>query len=344
MLPTMADRSVDLSALPKEVRDQLAELDLELSEGDITQKGYEKKKTKLLAPYIIHTPVEPPPQNDVQPPMPSSSSSHAPPPSSSSRYRERRSRRTHRSGGTRDDRYRSDIHTEAVQAALAKHKEEKMALPMPTKRRSTYVQSPIETRTPPDSSSGSEDETSARRQSSVVAPPPLVNPNLQSPDSWINRSVQGSSTSSSASSTLSHGEAKPQPQSQPQAQPQPQYKPQYQPLYKPHYQPQYQPQYHPHEPPHTAAVTDMLAHSRIAHSENSAPPPDVTAVAPPARGPRVDLPSNAVVRGMSRGQSRSSMMETADGRGNMQSKENSLMLIVCSLLCLLLYPYSPSCL
>ncbi|CAB1442902.1 unnamed protein product [Pleuronectes platessa] len=29
----MADRGVDLSALPKEVRDQLAELDLELSEA-----------------------------------------------------------------------------------------------------------------------------------------------------------------------------------------------------------------------------------------------------------------------------------------------------------------------
>ncbi|KAF0035023.1 hypothetical protein F2P81_012781 [Scophthalmus maximus] len=195
----MTDRGVDLAALPKEVRDQLAELDLELSEGDITQKGYEKKRTKLLAPYIIHTPaVEPPPKNDVLPPPTSSSSSHGPPPSSS-RYRERRSRRTHRGGGTRDDRYRSDIHTEAVQAALAKHKEEKMALPMPTKRRSTYVQSPINTRTPP------------------------------------------------------------------------------------------------------------------APSENSHPPPDVTAVAPPARGPRVDLTSNAVVRGMSRGQSRSSMMETADG-------------------------------
>uniref|UniRef100_A0A8D3D9C2 Disco-interacting protein 2 homolog Bb n=1 Tax=Scophthalmus maximus TaxID=52904 RepID=A0A8D3D9C2_SCOMX len=233
----MTDRGVDLAALPKEVRDQLAELDLELSEGDITQKGYEKKRTKLL--------------NDVLPPPTSSSSSHGPPPSSS-RYRERRSRRTHRGGGTRDDRYRSDIHTEAVQAALAKHKEEKMALPMPTKRRSTYVQSPINTRTPPDSSSGSEDETSVRRQSSVVAPTHLVSPNLQSPESWINRTVQGSSTSSSASSTLSHG-------------------------------------------------------------ENSHPPPDVTAVAPPARGPRVDLTSNAVVRGMSRGQSRSSMMETADG-------------------------------
>uniref|UniRef100_A0AAQ4PAL7 Disco-interacting protein 2 homolog Bb n=1 Tax=Gasterosteus aculeatus aculeatus TaxID=481459 RepID=A0AAQ4PAL7_GASAC len=103
----------------------------------------------------------------------------------------------------------ADIHSEAVQAALAKHKEEKMALPMPTKRRSTYVPSPIETRTPPDSSSGSEDETSARRQSSVVPTSLVVNPNLQSPDSWINRTVQGSSTSSSASSTLSHGEAKP---------------------------------------------------------------------------------------------------------------------------------------
>uniref|UniRef100_A0AAQ5ZSY2 DMAP1-binding domain-containing protein n=1 Tax=Amphiprion ocellaris TaxID=80972 RepID=A0AAQ5ZSY2_AMPOC len=165
--------------------------------GDITQKGYEKKRTKLLAPYIIQAPGE-----DTSPHI-----------TVSSRYRERRSRRTHRNGGTRDDRYRSDIHTEAVQAALAKHKEEKMALPMPTKRRSTYVPSPIETRTPPDSSSGSEDETSVRRQSSGVGPPPLVNPNLQSPESWITRSVQGSSTSSSASSTLSHGEAKPQPQS-----------------------------------------------------------------------------------------------------------------------------------
>lgn len=35
----MADRGVDLSGLPKEVRDQLAELDLELSEG----KGSELK-------------------------------------------------------------------------------------------------------------------------------------------------------------------------------------------------------------------------------------------------------------------------------------------------------------
>uniref|UniRef100_A0A672P3M3 Disco-interacting protein 2 homolog B-A-like n=1 Tax=Sinocyclocheilus grahami TaxID=75366 RepID=A0A672P3M3_SINGR len=92
----------------------------------------------------------------------------------------------------------SDIHTEAVQAALAKHKEEKMALPMPTKRRSAYVQSPIDNCTPPDSSSSSDDEA----VSSESAGP------QQSPDTWINSSLHGSSTSSSASSTLSHGESR----------------------------------------------------------------------------------------------------------------------------------------
>lgn len=45
-----------------------------------------------------------------------------------------------------------DIHTEAVQAALARHKEEKMALPMPTKRRSAFAQSPAEDCTPPGGS------------------------------------------------------------------------------------------------------------------------------------------------------------------------------------------------
>ena len=37
--------------LPEDVVEKIAVLDLELSEGDITQKGYEKKKTKLLAPF-----------------------------------------------------------------------------------------------------------------------------------------------------------------------------------------------------------------------------------------------------------------------------------------------------
>ncbi|XP_063702117.1 disco-interacting protein 2 isoform X2 [Culicoides brevitarsis] len=38
--------------LPGEIREKLAELDLELSEGDITQKGYEKKRSRLLQPYL----------------------------------------------------------------------------------------------------------------------------------------------------------------------------------------------------------------------------------------------------------------------------------------------------
>uniref|UniRef100_W5MIU0 Disco-interacting protein 2 homolog Bb n=1 Tax=Lepisosteus oculatus TaxID=7918 RepID=W5MIU0_LEPOC len=226
--------------------------------GDITQKGYEKKRAKLLAPYIPQTPgVEPGLQSDQRNQGPS------PAPASSSRYHRSRS------GGTRDDRYRSDIHTEAVQAALAKHKEQKMALPMPTKRRSTFVQSPVDTCTPPDTSSASEDEGSLRRQAALAA---ALTQGLQNADCWINRSVQGSSTSSSASSTLSHGETKTQ----------------------------------------GAALADVLAHTRL---DNASAPPDVTSSssAAPERSSRVDLPPAVAVRGMSRGQSRSSMMDTADG-------------------------------
>uniref|UniRef100_A0A8B9VV75 Disco interacting protein 2 homolog B n=1 Tax=Anas zonorhyncha TaxID=75864 RepID=A0A8B9VV75_9AVES len=139
-------------------------------------------RAKLLAPYV--------PQTQA----PASASS-----SSSSKFHRARS------GGARDERYRSDIHTEAVQAALAKHKEQKMALPMPTKRRSTFVQSPADACTPPDTSSASEDEGSLRRQAALSA---ALHQSLQNAESWINRSIQGSSTSSSASSTLSHGEGK----------------------------------------------------------------------------------------------------------------------------------------
>uniref|UniRef100_A0A8C3NI54 Uncharacterized protein n=1 Tax=Geospiza parvula TaxID=87175 RepID=A0A8C3NI54_GEOPR len=179
-----------VSSLPREVREQLAELELELSEGDITQKGYEKKRAKLLAPYVPQTQgVDPALQKESKPQMPVPSAAPASASSSSSSSKFHRAR----SGGARDERYRSDIHTEAVQAALAKHKEQKMALPMPTKRRSTFVQSPADACTPPDTSSASEDEGSL---------------SLQNAESWINRSVQGSSTSSSASSTLSHGEGK----------------------------------------------------------------------------------------------------------------------------------------
>uniref|UniRef100_A0A672V9C2 Disco interacting B n=1 Tax=Strigops habroptila TaxID=2489341 RepID=A0A672V9C2_STRHB len=157
---------------------------LSLVLGDITQKGYEKKRAKLLAPYVPQT------QGSIS--VQSSWCVLLPP--------------LLLQNSVCVTFCFADIHTEAVQAALAKHKEQKMALPMPTKRRSTFVQSPADACTPPDTSSASEDEGSLRRQAALSA---ALHQSLQNAESWINRSIQGSSTSSSASSTLSHGEARP---------------------------------------------------------------------------------------------------------------------------------------
>lgn len=49
-------QDIDIASLPPDVREKLAELELELSEGDITQKGYEKKRARLLAPYLSSHP------------------------------------------------------------------------------------------------------------------------------------------------------------------------------------------------------------------------------------------------------------------------------------------------
>ncbi|CAF91533.1 unnamed protein product, partial [Tetraodon nigroviridis] len=115
---------------------------ISLFAGDITQKGYEKKRLKLIREYIPHA-------GGMEGPM-----SHRAPlgPPSAARFHRRRT------SGTRDERYRSDVHTEAVQAVLARHVERKMAVPMPSKRRSLVVQTSMDAYTPPDSSSGSEEE------------------------------------------------------------------------------------------------------------------------------------------------------------------------------------------
>ena len=67
--------------------EKIAELDLELSEGDITQKGYEKKKTKLLAPFLrenqVNNTKSEEQRNGVKPRQ-TNGSSHQPPSSSSS--------------------------------------------------------------------------------------------------------------------------------------------------------------------------------------------------------------------------------------------------------------------
>ncbi|XP_063080772.1 disco-interacting protein 2 homolog A isoform X7 [Cavia porcellus] len=143
----MADRGCLLEAapLPPEVRESLAELELELSEGDITQKGYEKKRAKLLARYIpLLQGVDPCLQAENRLSGPSLTTAALKP---------QKSRPTN----SRDERFRSDVHTEAVQAALAKYKERKM--PMPSKRRSVLVHSSVDTYTPPDVHSAPPDVT-----------------------------------------------------------------------------------------------------------------------------------------------------------------------------------------
>ena len=42
---------LDISTLPSSIQERLKELDDELEEGDITHKGYDKKRKQLLDPY-----------------------------------------------------------------------------------------------------------------------------------------------------------------------------------------------------------------------------------------------------------------------------------------------------
>uniref|UniRef100_A0A7N8XG02 Disco interacting C n=1 Tax=Mastacembelus armatus TaxID=205130 RepID=A0A7N8XG02_9TELE len=155
--------------------------------GDITQKGYEKKRSKLIGAYF--------PQ--------AAGKNHFPPDicflicdildqSASGKPLHSVVLPAY------------NVHTEAVQAALAKHKERKMAVPMPSKRRSLVVQTSMDAYTPPDTSSGSEGEgqgdgTSSSREGSI------------SMEHWINRAIHGTSstttttTSSTASSSSSGG-------------------------------------------------------------------------------------------------------------------------------------------
>uniref|UniRef100_A0A672RYG5 Disco interacting C n=1 Tax=Sinocyclocheilus grahami TaxID=75366 RepID=A0A672RYG5_SINGR len=199
---------------------------------DITQKGYEKKRSKLLGAYMPHPPGKSPnsqlsfrgSQSALVPTglnicflwanilgikistdgfhsrsliLKQASMAHErrpPMAPSASRYHRRRS------SGTRDERYRSDVHTEAVQAALAKHKERKMAVPMPSKRRSLVVQTSMDAYTPPDTSSGSEEEGGQGEGT------PTSSQGSVSMEHWISRAIhQGSTTSSSSSSTQSGG-------------------------------------------------------------------------------------------------------------------------------------------
>uniref|UniRef100_A0A3B5AW37 Disco-interacting protein 2 homolog C-like n=1 Tax=Stegastes partitus TaxID=144197 RepID=A0A3B5AW37_9TELE len=166
--------------------------------GDITQKGYEKKRSKLIRAYVPHAggnlATSDPNTHQLSSQHRSAGPmSHRAPlgPPSAARFHRRRT------SGTRDERYRSDVHTEAVQAVLARHVERKVAVPMPSKRRSLVVQTSMDAYTPPDSSSGSEEEAGPGDDMSGM-------------EHWMSRPSQLGpahlgSTSSSSSSTQSGG-------------------------------------------------------------------------------------------------------------------------------------------
>uniref|UniRef100_A0A8C9E6R0 DMAP1-binding domain-containing protein n=1 Tax=Phocoena sinus TaxID=42100 RepID=A0A8C9E6R0_PHOSS len=191
----MAERGCPLEAvpLPAEVRESLAELELELSEGDITQKGYEKKRGKLLARYVPLTQgVDPSLRAEARIPGPSQATAPVP--------EQQKTRPSH----ARDERFRSDVHTEAVQAALAKYKERKM--PMPSKRRSVLTHTAVEAYTPPDTSSASEDEGSLQRPGRLASAPLQSHAGVAP---WLDQAVQGSPASSAASCTSSRPGGRP---------------------------------------------------------------------------------------------------------------------------------------
>ncbi|XP_037031686.1 disco-interacting protein 2 isoform X13 [Bradysia coprophila] len=178
------DLLVDLSSLSEDIREKLAELDLELSEGDITQKGYEKKRTRLLQPYIQKNAQQGDGYYNLQKQQSTNSAGgnggvvvnsegysyvndvpsiqshhrHSGQKSSSSSHREHqqqnRTRRTQRRVTHNEKRYHSEVRQEAVQQALAALKNRpKPSLPMPSKRSSVLNRSPDRDRDDSDSSS-----------------------------------------------------------------------------------------------------------------------------------------------------------------------------------------------
>lgn len=131
--------------LPSDVLSKLAELDLELSEGDITQQGYEKKKLKLLTPYMSTN-------KDGGNIIPS-------PSTAAQRKAQRRLTRV-------DNRYHSEIRKEAVMQALAMNKKASIA-PMPSKRTSAlYRPTPLPPSHNTHNESSSDDDESVMDEDS----------------------------------------------------------------------------------------------------------------------------------------------------------------------------------
>ncbi|XP_078700961.1 disco-interacting protein 2 homolog C-like isoform X12 [Branchiostoma floridae x Branchiostoma belcheri] len=221
----MSQAAVNTSSLPLEIRAKLAELELELSEGDITQKGFEKKRARLLAPYAQQQQQQQQRQEQLRQELQrqqhqnqqrqqqqrhgqsaqqsrhagsgGSGSSHGNERQSQAQRRRDRRRGRH---DHRDERYRSDIHAEAVQQALAQHSKRNRVpvMPMPSKRQSLVLNNPVMD-TPTDTSSDDESIHSGRLSTSSPEHP------SRQPGGLTKNSAGGSRSSVSSQSTTASG-------------------------------------------------------------------------------------------------------------------------------------------
>ncbi|CAD5208914.1 unnamed protein product [Bursaphelenchus xylophilus] len=118
---------VDLAKLPSSIRAKIVQLDLELSEGDITEKGYWKKRNDLIIKYTDNK--------------------------SNGRRRQKRFTRT-------ENRYHSEVRQEAVQKALAEWSKElkDQPMPKPMRRRFSGKKNVVKPKTTSDSSSSDDDD------------------------------------------------------------------------------------------------------------------------------------------------------------------------------------------
>ncbi|KAK9688284.1 DMAP1-binding Domain [Popillia japonica] len=153
--------------------------------GDITQKGYEKKRTRLLSPYV-------PKQNanvgvsgvtgenrGVSPASRAMRRGNRRLTRNESRYHSgkenrgvspasRAMRRGNRRLTRNESRYHSEVRQEAVQQALAQAMQNRHKLPMPSKRTSVMARSPDRDRHDSESSS---DEDSIVNEETVESTP-----------------------------------------------------------------------------------------------------------------------------------------------------------------------------
>ncbi|KAK8393475.1 hypothetical protein O3P69_006655 [Scylla paramamosain] len=212
-----------------------------LEEGDITQKGYEKKKARLLQPYVIRDPNQASHQAALQAQHSSGASSRrhrsehrsvttherrylsgaqAEAASPSTRSRRRAQRRVTRN----ESRYHSEVRQEAVKEALAQYQSRPKNLPLPSKRSSVMTaRSPDRHHRDSDSEDSDEDSVTAEGSlgssgghSGSQGTPEVTRTPLLLPPPQVPTHGSGGGTPASSSGSSHHTPPHPMPPKQQQ--------------------------------------------------------------------------------------------------------------------------------